>query len=110
MVFYSGLWLILLIALPFFLLELLFRGAIAGLAKLWRWWRPRPPKPEPASLPADLPWPRRSSFGIGFLPGAACGALSMPPLWDVPGRVVQGRASARLRLHLSTGDRPNRAR
>lgn len=78
---YSGLWMLVITALPLLLLQLLFEGLLAGLVALWHRWRGRPPEAEPVAItPAVSPWLRRYSFTIGFVIGAVYGLATMPPL------------------------------
>ncbi|MEJ5020966.1 hypothetical protein WH297_14665 [Ochrobactrum vermis] len=78
---YSGLWMLVILALPLLIFQLLFEGMLAGLVALWHRWRGRPPEAEPLAInPAVGPWLRRYSFNIGFVIGAVYGLATMPPL------------------------------
>lgn len=79
---YSGLWMLVVLALPLLLFQFLFEGIIGGLIALWQRWygRPREPEPIQSNPPANPPWLRRYSFSIGFVIGAVYGLATMPPL------------------------------
>lgn len=79
---YSGLWMLVVLALPLLLFQFLFEGIIGGLIALWRRWLGRASEPEPIqrSPPADRPWLRRYSFSIGFVIGVMYGLTTTAPL------------------------------
>ena len=76
---YSGLWVLVLLALQLMLLQFLSEWALDALVRGWRRWRGyRPPeKPMPRHLRTDLPWPRRYGFHAGFCFGAIYSLLVM---------------------------------
>lgn len=69
---YQGLWVLMLLVLPLFLVQLLFEATINGLWRHWRRWRGYPP-PTPVPSSPVLPLPRRFAFLVGFCLGAAYG-------------------------------------
>jgi hypothetical protein len=76
-VLYSGLWMLVILALPLLLFQLLFEGMLAGLVALWQRWRGHTPEPVQSNQPAVIPWLRRYSFSIGFVIGVVYGLATM---------------------------------
>ncbi|MGX5722953.1 hypothetical protein [Shinella zoogloeoides] len=81
MVVFRGLWILVLLALPFILAQLLFDRVLDALINGWKRWRgyPPPEKPVPLHLRTDLPWPRRYGFHAGFAVGSVYSLIAMPP-------------------------------
>lgn len=81
MVVFRGLWILVLLALPLFLIQLLFDRTLDALIGWWKRWRgyPRPEEPVPRHQRTDLPWPRRYGFHIGFAVGSVYSLIAMPP-------------------------------
>jgi hypothetical protein len=69
-----GFWVIALLMLPLFLIQLAFEGSIAGTVALWRRWRGIP-KPEPRRWQSDPdhPWLRRQGIFVGISIGIIYG-------------------------------------
>lgn len=81
MILFRGLWMLVLLALPLMLVQLLFDRALDVLISGWKRWRgyPPPEKPVPRHLRSDLPWPRRYGFHAGFAVGAVYSLVAIPP-------------------------------
>lgn len=79
---YSGLWMLVVLALPLLLIQFLVEGMIGGFVAFWQRWRGGPHEPEPvqSNQSTDRPLLRRYSFSIGFVIGAVYGLATMPPL------------------------------
>jgi hypothetical protein len=70
----KGFWVIALLMLPLFLIQLAFEGTIAGIVALWRRWRGIP-RTEPRRWETDPnpPWLRRQGIFVGISIGMVYG-------------------------------------
>ena len=81
MVVFRGLWMLVLLALPLLLIQLLFDRTLDALIGWWKRWRgyPPPEEPVPRHLRTNLPWPRLYGVHIGFAVGALYSFWAIPP-------------------------------
>jgi hypothetical protein len=71
-----GFWVVALLMLPLFIIQLVFEGSIAGMVALWRRWRGiAEPEPRQWQEDPDRPWLRRQGIFVGMSLGMIYGFL-----------------------------------